>query len=138
MWEIHEGTFGNQAKGKSLEFKALRQGYYWLTMKADCMEYTRKCDKCHQFSPVLKAHPKELISMTNLWSFTIWGIDLIGRLPRRRVSVLYAIVAINYFTKWVEAEALASITPAKIREFVYKNIVGQYGVLHTLVSDNDT
>ena len=32
-------------------------------------------------------------------------------------------VAVDYFTKWVKAEVLASITPAKIREFVYKDIV---------------
>ena len=38
MWEIHEGTCGNQAGGKSLAFKDLRQGYYWSTMKAHCME----------------------------------------------------------------------------------------------------
>ena len=46
-------------------------------------------------------------------------------------------VAIDYFTKWVKAKTLASITPAKIKEFVYKNIVCLYGVPHTILSDND-
>ena len=50
----------------------------------------------------------------------------------------YAVVAINYFTKWVEAEVLASITPIKIKKFVYKNIVYRYRVPHTIVSDNRT
>ena len=59
-------------------FKALRQGYYWPTMKADCMEYARKCDKCQRFSLVSKAHTEEFISITSPWWFTIWGIDLIG------------------------------------------------------------
>ena len=48
------------------------------------------------------------------------------------------VVAIDYFTKWVEAEALASITPVKIKELVYKNIVFRYEVPHTIVSDNGT
>ena len=65
MWEFHKGTCKNHAGGQSLAFKALRQGYYWPTMKADCMEYARRCDKCHRFSPVSKAHPEELISMTS-------------------------------------------------------------------------
>ena len=47
-------------------------------------------------------------------------------------------VAVDYFTKWVEVKALASITPAKIRDFIYRNIVCQYEVPHTIVSDNDT
>ena len=38
--------------------------------------------------------------------------------------------------KWVEAEALASITPRKIKEFIYKNNVYRYGVPHTIISDN--
>ena len=45
-------------------------------------------------------------------------------------------VAVDYFTKWVKAEVLASITPAKIREFVYKDIVQRYGVPHTIVLGN--
>ena len=47
-------------------------------------------------------------------------------------------MAANYVIKWVEAEAFASITPAKIKEFVYKNIVYWYGVPHTLMSYNGT
>ena len=46
-------------------------------------------------------------------------------------------MAVDYFTKWVEAEALASITPAKIKEFVYKNIVYWYEVPQSIVSNND-
>ena len=47
------------------------------------------------------------------------------------------VVVVDYFTKWVETEALTSITPRKIKEFVYKNIVFQYGAPHTIVSNND-
>ena len=78
MRKIHEGTCGNHTEGQSLAFKALRQGYYWPIMKADCMKYARKCDKCQQFLPISKAHSEELTSMTSLWPFAIGGIDLIG------------------------------------------------------------
>ena len=47
-------------------------------------------------------------------------------------------MAVDYFTKWVEAEAFASIRPAKIKEFVYNNIVCRYGVPLTIVSNNGT
>ena len=102
-------------------------------MKTNYMEYTRKCDKCQRFAPISKAHSEELASMTSLWPFSIWGIDLIGQLPKGRGSVQYRVVVIDYCTKWVEEEALASITPAKIKEFVYKNIICWYGVPHTIV-----
>ena len=44
--EIHEGICRNHARGQSLAFKTLRQGYYWPTMKADCVEFAKQYDKC--------------------------------------------------------------------------------------------
>ena len=76
--------------------------------------------------------------MTNPWPFSIWGIDLIGWLPKGRGSVQYVVMVVDYFTKQVEVEVLASFTPAKIKEFAYKNIVCRYGVPHAIVSNNGT
>ena len=48
------------------------------------------------------------------------------------------IVAIEYFTKLIEAEPLAQITAHKVQHFVWKNIVCRFGVPRRLVSDNGT
>jgi len=50
----------------------------------------------------------------------------------------YLIVAIEYFTNWVEAEPTAQITTHKVQHFVWKNIVCSFGILRHLVSDNGT
>jgi len=50
----------------------------------------------------------------------------------------YLVVAIEYFTKWIEAEPVAQITTHKIQHFVWKNIVCRFGIPKRLVSDNDT
>jgi len=50
----------------------------------------------------------------------------------------YLIVAIEYFTKWIEAEPVAQITVHKVQHFVWKNIVCRFGVPRRLVSDNGT
>ena len=136
MREIYEGICGNHVEGQSLAFKTLRQGYYQPTMKVDCMEFAKKCDKCQRFVPISKAHPEELTIMMSPWPFAVQGTDLIGQLPKGRCGAQYAVVAVDYFTKWVEAKALASITSMKIKEFVYRNIVCRYGVPHTILSDN--
>ena len=44
--EIHDEVCENHADGKSLEHKALLQGFYWPEMKQDATDYVRKCDKC--------------------------------------------------------------------------------------------
>ena len=50
----------------------------------------------------------------------------------------YLIVAIEYFTKWIEAELVTRITTRKVQHFVWKNIVCRFGVPRRLISDNGT
>ena len=50
----------------------------------------------------------------------------------------YLIVAIEYFTKWIEVESVAQITAHKVQHFVLKNIVCRFKILRHLVSDNRT
>uniref|UniRef100_A0A2N9FLZ5 Uncharacterized protein n=1 Tax=Fagus sylvatica TaxID=28930 RepID=A0A2N9FLZ5_FAGSY len=45
-------------------------------------------------------------------------------------------VAIDYFTKWVEAEPLATITERNIQNFVWKAVICRFGIPRVLVSDN--
>ncbi|XP_022889077.1 uncharacterized protein LOC111404514 [Olea europaea var. sylvestris] len=79
---------------------------------------------------------KSLSVVISPWPFAEWGIDFIGPLPKGRGSVIFAIAAINYFTKWVEAEPLAKITEANTTKFIWKNIICRFSILHSLVSDN--
>ncbi|CAL2257720.1 unnamed protein product [Prunus armeniaca] len=51
-------------------------------------------------------------------------------------QVKYAVVAVDYFTKWAEAEALATITAARIETFVWQNIVCRFGIPNAIVTDN--
>ena len=53
-------------------------------------------------------------------------------------GVLSLALAIEYFTKWIEAELVAQIMAHKIQHFVWKNIVCRLGVPKGLVSDNGT
>ncbi|KAK3026884.1 hypothetical protein RJ639_042011 [Escallonia herrerae] len=43
---------------------------------------------------------------------------------------------IDYFTKWTEAESLATITSAKCEDLFWKNVVCRFGVPRALVVDN--
>ena len=59
-----------------------------------------------------------------------------GPLPQGKKKVKFLLVAIDYFTKWVEAETLATIIEAKVRIFVWKNIVCRFRIPQTIISDN--
>ena len=48
----------------------------------------------------------------------------------------FVLGAIDYFTKWVEAEALANIRDVDVKKFVWKNIVMRFRVPKSLISNN--
>ena len=49
---------------------------------------------------------------------------------------MFLIVAIDYFTKWIEAKAVASITGNQVKRFVWDNIVCRFGLPGEIISDN--
>ena len=52
--------------------------------------------------------------MATLWPFTQWVLDIIGSFPIAIRQLKFLVVDIDYFTKWVEAEALATITKKNV------------------------
>ena len=59
-----------------------------------------------------------------------------GPFPTAIRQLKFLVVGINYFTKWVEAKALATITEKNVQSFVWRNIICKYGITRVLVSDN--
>nr|GEV00154.1 reverse transcriptase domain-containing protein [Tanacetum cinerariifolium] len=51
-------------------------------------------------------------------------------------KVKFLIVAMDYFTKWIEAKAVATITDGQVKKFVWDNIVCRFGIPGEIVSDN--
>ncbi|XP_074377644.1 uncharacterized protein LOC141719161 [Apium graveolens] len=82
--------------------KVLRQGYYWPTVKEDAANFVRACNRCQCFANYSSMPATLLMLMVNPWQFSIWGVDLIGELPKAKGDVKYAVVAVDYFTKWAE------------------------------------
>ena len=74
--------------------------------------------------------------MTAPWPFAQWGLDIMGPFPTTIRQLKFLVVGIDYFTKWVEANTLATITKKNVRNFVWKNIICRYGIPRVLVSDN--
>ncbi|GKA58105.1 reverse transcriptase domain-containing protein [Tanacetum coccineum] len=68
------------------------------------------------------------------------GIDIAGPFPEGPGKVKFLIVAMDYFTKWIEAKAVSTITTLaisqKVKKFVWDNIVCRFGLPGEIVSDN--
>ena len=44
--KLHKWIYGSHIANISFTFKALRNGYFLLTMKVDALELVKKYDKC--------------------------------------------------------------------------------------------
>ncbi|GFS34945.1 hypothetical protein Acr_00g0036910 [Actinidia rufa] len=134
--EIHEGICGNHSGARSLARKTIRQGYFWPTIERDAATYIRRCDKCQRFAPISRLPHTEMVPISSPWPFAQWGIDILGPLPRAPLQRKFLIVAIDYFTKWIEAQLLAKITEKNTQDFVWKHLVCRFGIPKVIISDN--
>ncbi|GJV73177.1 reverse transcriptase domain-containing protein [Tanacetum coccineum] len=134
--EIHEGSCSMHAGTRSVVAKALRIGYYWPTMHEDARKLIRACQDCQVHKPVPRSPQQKLSPITSPWPFYKWGIDIAGPFPEGPGKVKFLIVAIDYFTKWIEAKPVATITGNQIKKFMWDNIIFRFGLPGEIISDN--
>ncbi|KAJ9691124.1 hypothetical protein PVL29_013344 [Vitis rotundifolia] len=136
MREVHAGVCGPHMGGHMLARKIMRTGYFWLTMETDCCQFVQRCPECQIHGDLIHVPPSELNALTSLWPFSVWGIDIIGKIsPKSSSGHEFILVAIDYFTKWVEAASYARLTSSGVASFIRSHIICRYGVPHELISD---
>ncbi|GJX87237.1 reverse transcriptase domain-containing protein [Tanacetum coccineum] len=134
--EIHMGSCGMHMGPRAVVRKAVRQGYYWPTMHEDAKKEVEKCDSCQIHASVLRRPQTLMTSIMAPWPFYQWGMDILGPLPPAKGGARFIIVAIDYFTKWIEAKPLVKITGKEVIRFVMDNIICRFGLPRIIVTDN--
>ena len=136
LTKLHDRVCGGHVGGRSLAHRAMTQGFWWPQMQKDATEYVRRCEQCQKRAPLIHQPAGRLNPINSPWPFAQWGLDILGPFPRATGNRRFVLVAVDYFTKWAEAEALANIRDVDVKKFMWKNIVTRFGVPNSLVSDN--
>jgi hypothetical protein len=126
--EIHSGFCGAHIGTRALADKGIKQGFYWPTINIVAKKLVWECEACQKTANQqnLPSMPVHLIPPS--WPLQRWGMDLVGPLPTAQGNCKFTAVAMDYFTKWVEAKALANITTSIIPKFFWQNIISRFGV----------
>jgi hypothetical protein len=136
--DIHAGVCEHHASSRAIAAKAFCAKFYWLTAIEDAKDIIRKCESCQWFASRPHAPAAELQPIPLAWSFMQWGIDMVGKLhkswPRGHV---YMLVAVDKFTKWVEAAPVTTQDSTASINFI-KSIVFRFGVPHSIITNNGT
>nr|XP_017239614.1 PREDICTED: uncharacterized protein K02A2.6-like [Daucus carota subsp. sativus] len=136
MTEIHSGICGEHTSGKSMALKLIKHRIFWPTLRADCEEFTKKCKPCQLYGAMNHRPATGFSASQAPCPFFMWGMDLVGPLPKCPGQKQFLIVAIDYFTKWVEARPLARIREVETIHFFMESIVFRFGVPRIIVTDN--
>jgi ribonuclease HI len=138
MKEIHAGLCGSHIGSRPLLGTVFRQGFYWPKAASDAAELVQKCEGCQKCArdQKLPSSLTQLIQPT--WPLQKWGLDLLGPLPPAQGNLNNVMVAVEYFSKWIEAKPLATITSVTVQKKFWQNIVCRFGVPKAITVDNGT
>ncbi|GAU45985.1 hypothetical protein TSUD_401250 [Trifolium subterraneum] len=92
----------------SLAGNVMRAGFYWPNRHDDAARHVSTYDRCQLYSNLHHAPGEPLKSVLSPWPFYMWGVDILGPFPISTAQARWIIVAVDYFTKWVEVEPISS------------------------------
>ena len=109
-----------------------------MSMEKDYIQIVRQCHQCKIYGNLNHLPPTVLNSLSSSWHFAVWGIDILGEIrPNASNGHKYIVVAIDYFSRWIEAESFGTLKAKQMEKFIKKNLICRYGVPHHIVTDNN-
>ena len=128
--DVHKGIFGAHLRGAKIHSQLSRH-YWWPTMRADIDSWARACQICASRSVGKPLHPS-LVPLPVGGPFDRVGVDVV-QLPTSRKGNKYAVVFIDYLTKWPEVYPTRDQSSLTIARLLVEHIIPQHGVPSVIV-----
>ncbi|GJZ10547.1 putative nucleotidyltransferase, ribonuclease H [Tanacetum coccineum] len=112
--------------------KVYESGFYWPSIFKDAKDYVMKCDACQKLGNISSRNEMPQNNIQACEVFDVWGLDFMGPFPESRGNK-YILVAVDYMSKWVEAQSLPTNDAIKVMLFdvirrLEQNLTKVYGV----------
>lgn len=136
LTQCHAGPSGGHCGPNQTAKKVLDSGFYWPTIFKDANEFVKNCDICQRLGNISKRAEMPQTSSQVCEVFDVWGIDFMGPFPPS-FDNRYILVAVDYVSKWVEAQALPTNDARVVVKFL-KTLFSRFGMPKALISDRGT
>ncbi|GJW07955.1 reverse transcriptase domain-containing protein [Tanacetum coccineum] len=93
--------------------------------------------RCQEYSTLRKVPSKDAISSGNTWSFSHWGISILGPLPTAPGNLKFLTIVVKHLTKWVEAKPVMTTNEKQAEKFIWEHVICRFGVLNAITSKDD-
>ena len=117
--------------------QGFRHGFFWLTALEETKELVQKCQGCQKFCSKRHLPASALKTIPIAWPFAVWGLDMVGPFKTARGGMTHLLVAVDKFTKWIEAKPIKKLNGPTAVTFITGN-TPWYGIPHSIITDNST
>jgi hypothetical protein len=105
-------------------------------MLEDSFKYYEGCQACQRFEKIQMVPASVMNPIIKLWPFRGWGMDMIGKInPPSSKGHQYILAIIDYFTKWVVAIPMKSLTSKDVVNFFKEHLIHRFGIPQTIMTD---
>ena len=118
--------------------KILCAGYLWPSIFKECHEDVKKLPLYQHFYLKRHTHPSPLHHAIAVGPFSKWGIDFMHYKPASVRGHGYINVAVDYFTKWVEAMPTYVDDKKTTALFLFNHIITRFRVPRAIVTDHSS
>ena len=96
------------------------------------------CEKCRKHAPLIHQNSEPYHSVVSPWPFSIWGLNIIGKIPTAKGGKCFVLLTTDHFTNWVEAKAYTNVATNDVINFIWKYMIYRFGLPRSLTIDNGT
>ncbi|GKC80412.1 reverse transcriptase domain-containing protein [Tanacetum coccineum] len=116
--------------------KVFEAGFYWPHIFRNAHKLVQVCNACQQVGNISSRDetPQKYIQVCEI--FDVWGIDFMGTFPSSNRNK-YVLVAIDYVSKWVEAQAFPTNNARDVVNFL-RRLFARFGIPKALISNRGT
>eukprot|EP00253_Pinus_taeda_P034078 PITA_34078 len=130
----HDGPCGGHFADRGTGHKVLQTGYYWPMIFKDARKFVQACDICQRAGHPGQSDEMPLKPQLVIEPFERWALDFVGPINPSSNQKTYILVATEYVTKWVEAEALLRATEDSVIQFLF-HLFMHYGLPREIIID---
>ena len=125
MFHCHNGPTGSHYSVNRTAQKVLEVGFYWPSIFKGSNSFVLTCDRCQRTGNISRRDELPQKYILECEVFDVWGIDFMGPFPSSN-GHKYILVAVDYVSKWVEAQALP-INDARVVARFLRKLFSRFG-----------